>query len=223
MISGVAQRGTKDNGSVAWPSAGTLDDHCQRVLEQLGWPGPNGKHAIRTLGVTSCRLGEGVSTVAAHLATAAAALQLGKVVLVDANLNRPMVTKIFGLPKTTGFFECVLEDEPVIEALYPTTMENLHVLSSGKIHGSPARVYTAEGLSQVVASLADCAALTIFDLPPVRQVSCANRLSAALDGVVLVIEAESVPWEMALRVKEILSRAGARIVGAILNKQREEA
>ena len=143
--------------------------------------------------------------------------------LVDANLRRPAVTRIFGVPDSPGLVECVIGDEPVEEALQPTMMENLHVLAAGKLHGSPARVYDAESLLDVVADLAGNSVLTIFDLPPVRQVSCANRLSAALDGIVLVVEAESVPWEMALRVKEILNRAGAKIVGAILNKRREMA
>ena len=221
MITRAAHPTSKNRPLASWTLAGALDDHCQLVLKQLGWPATAGKHAIRTLGVTSCRGGEGVSTVAAHLATSAAARQEGKVILVDANLSRPAVPQIFGVPDSPGLFECVVDDEPVVDALYPTSMENLHVLSSGKIHGSPARVYDGENLLQVVNDLADGAALTIFDLPPVRQVSCANRLSAALDGVMLVIEAESVSWEMALRVKEILNRAGARIVGAILNKRRE--
>ena len=46
---------------------------------------------------------------------------------------------------------------------------------------------------------------------------------AALDGIVLVVEAETVRWEIVLRAKEILSRAGAKIVGGILNKRREPA
>ncbi len=207
MITGAAHPTTKNRPPATWTLAGTLDDHCQLVLKQLGWPRHEGKHTIRTLGITSCRVGEGVSTVAAHLATAAAARQENKVVLVDANVSRPAVTRIFGVPNSPGLVECVIEDEPVMEVLHPTTMENLYVLSAGKIHGSPARVYDAENLLNLVADLAGNAALTIFDLPPVRQVSCANRLSAALDGIVLVVEAESVPWETALRVKEILNRA----------------
>ena len=221
MITGAAQAKTKNRPPASWTLAGMVDDHCQYVLKQLGWPGRDGKHTIRTLGVTSCRSGEGVSTVAAHLATAAAARQEGRVVLVDANLSRPAVPRIFGVPNSPGLAECVIDDERLEEALYPTTMENLHVLATGKTRGSPARVYDAENLLDVVADLAGSAVLTIFDLPPVRQVSCANRLSAALDGIVLVVEAESVPWEMAQRVKEILNRAGARIVGAILNKRRD--
>ncbi len=223
MITGAVHPTTKKRSPASWTVAGTLDDHCQLVLRQLGWPGDENKRRIRSLGVTSCHMGEGVSTVAAHLATAAAARQEGKVVLVDANLGRPAVTRIFGVPNSPGLVECVIEDESVVKALHPTTMENLHVLAAGKIHGSPARVYDAENLLDVVSDLAGDSALTIFDLPPVRQASCANRLSAALDGIVLVVEAETVPWEMALRVKEILNRAGAKIVGAILNKRREVA
>ena len=223
MITGAPPQTTNKRPLASWTLAGTLDDHCQLVLKRLGWPAHENKHAIRTLGLTSCRLGEGVSTVAAHLATSAAARQEGKVVLVDANLRRPAVTRIFGVPDSPGLVECVIGDEPAEEALQPTMMENLHVLAAGKLHGSPARVYDAESLLDVVADLAGNSVLTIFDLPPVRQVSCANRLSAALDGIVLVVEAESVPWELTLRVKEVLNRTGAKIVGAILNKQREPA
>jgi capsular exopolysaccharide synthesis family protein len=223
MIRGAREATTKNRLAASWTLAGTLDDHCQLALKRLGWPGHDGKHAIRTLGVTSCRVGEGVSTVAAHLATAAAARQDGKVVLVDANLSRPAATRIFGVPNSPGLVECVLRDELVADALYPSTMENLYVLPAGEIHGSPARVFDAENLLDVVADLANHAALTIFDLPPARQASCVNRLSSALDGIILVVEGESVSWEMALRVKEDLLRAGAKIVGAILNKQPEPA
>ena len=109
------------------------------------------------------------------------------------------------------------------DALHATDLENLHILAAGKLRGSPARVYNAENLMDVVADLAAASALTIFDLPPVRQVRCAESLEHALDGVVLVVEAESVSWDAALRVKEILHRAGAKIVGAILNKRRKPA
>ena len=131
-------------------------------------------------------------------------------IFVDANLIRPAATRIFGVPGTPGLAECVIRDEPLVDALHPTTMENLYVLPAGKVQGSPARVYDAENLTDFITELAGSAALVIFDLPPVRQVSCATCLSAALDGVVLVIEAESVPWEVALRVKDILSRSGAQ-------------
>ena len=144
-------------------------------------------------------------------------------VLVDANLNRPAAARIFGIPASPGLVDCVCNHEPVLETLHPTIMENLSVLAAGKLQGSPARVYDSANLLDIVGDLAGCATLTIFDLPPVRQASCASRLSAALDGVIFVVEAETVPREAVRCAQEILRCAGARIVGAVLNKWRETA
>ena len=156
--------------------------------------------------------------MAAHLATAAAGRQEGDVLVVDANLAQPALAEIFGVSEGPGLAGCVLEDAPIADSLQPTAMENLRVLTAGKTCGSPARVYDAANLLEVVADLPEYAAWTILDLPPVCQASCVNRLAAALDGVLLVVEAELVSWEAASRAKEILNRAGVRILGAVLNK-----
>jgi len=220
VITGTSEKiGTK-KPLATWSPAGTLDDYCQQVLGQLGWPGRENQRALRTLGITSCRSGEGVSTLAAHMAAAAAARQEGKVVLVDANLTAPAAMKIFGIQGAPGFVECVNGGENVADALQATTMENLHVLTAGKIQGSPARTFDADGLAEVVSELADLSALTIFDLPPVRQASCVHRLTAALDGILLVVEARAVTWDAAAKVKDILAHAGAHIVGVVLNNRR---
>ena len=137
MITRAADPTVENSPPVSWTEAVTLDEHCQFLLKRLGWPGREGEHAIRTLGLTSCRDGEGVSTVATYLATAAAARQGGRVVLVDANLDQPAVTQVFGVPNSPGLVECVIDDEPVSDALHPTTMENLHVLSSRQASWQP--------------------------------------------------------------------------------------
>jgi capsular exopolysaccharide synthesis family protein len=199
-----------------------LDDYCQQLLRRLDWPGDGrNKPALRTLGVTSCRGGEGVSTVAAHLAAAAAARQDGRVLLVDANLNRPAAAKVFGVSDSPGLFECIAGGESLLDVVQPTSMENLYVLTAGKVRGSPARIYDADSLAEVISELSAQSTLTIFDLPPVRQASCANRLTAALDGVLLVLAAESVTWQAAARVQEILQRGGASVLGVVMNKHRE--
>ena len=221
MISATYQQATKSDRAAAWSLAGILDDYCLEVLDRLGWPEQKGKRILRTIGITSCRSGEGVTTLAAHLATAAAARQEGRVVLVNANLTRPAAARIFGTPASPGLIDCVCNREPVLETLHPTIMENLSVLAAGVLQGSPARVYDSANLLDIVADLAGHAALAIFDLPPVRQVSCASRLTPALDGTILVVEAQTVPREAVRRAQEILRRAGARIVGAVLNKWRE--
>jgi Mrp family chromosome partitioning ATPase len=197
-----------------------LDDCCQEVLCRLDWPGAKVRSPLRTLGITSGRSGEGVSTLAAQLAGAAAARQEGRVVFVDANLAAPAAAEIFGVDNTPGLIECVDGDVVLPDALQATAMENLFVLAAGKLDGSPARAYNSAGLSQVVVDLAGHAALAIFDLPPVRQASCVHHLASILDGILLVVEAEAVTWDAARSIRQILTRAGARVVGAVLNKRR---
>ena len=213
----------KATGAMAapWSVAGSLNDCCGEVLERLDWPGHDGKHALRTLGVTSSRLGEGVSTLAAHLATAAAGRQEKPVILVDAHLNRPAAAKIFGVADAPGLAECVCHQKSALGLLQPTTLENLYLLGAGRTRGTPARIFDSAELPRVVRELTGHAALVIFDLPPAGQASCVSRLTAALDGVVLVVEADAVRWEAASRVRDLLTRAGARIVGAVLNKWRD--
>ena len=221
MITETIKQATNAFKAAPWSVAGSLNDSCCEVLDRLNWPGHDGKHPLRTLGVTSSRLGEGVSTLAAHLATAAAGRQNQRVILVDAHLRRPAAGKMFGVSDALGLAECVGCNESPLEILQPTALENLYVLSAGRSRGTPARVFDSADLPGVVRDLAGHAALVIFDLPPAGQASCVSRLTAMLDGVLLVVEAELVPWESVARVKELLSRAGARIVGAVLNKWRD--
>jgi Mrp family chromosome partitioning ATPase len=145
------------------------------------------------------------------------------VVFVDVNFDRPAAATIFGIPDSPGLVQCVCDGEPVLETSHATTMENLFVLASGKIGVSPARVYDSPVISDLVSELADHSTLTVFDLPPLHQASCVNRLAPLLDGIVLVVEAEFAARETILRARELLDYAGARIVGAVLNKWRKMA
>ncbi len=92
--------------------------------------------------------------------------------------------------------------------LQPTAVENLFVLPAGQMRVSPARVYDSTDLAALADELAGHCELAVFDLPPLARASCANRLPAALDGVLLVVEAEGVHWEVAQRAKELLQYAG---------------
>jgi Mrp family chromosome partitioning ATPase len=146
-----------------------------------------------------------------------------RVVLVDANLSQPAVARRFGAVPVPGLVECVCGGESAREALQPTSVQNLFVLPAGQMRVSPARVYDSTDLAAVADELAGHCELVVFDLPPLGRASCANRLPAALDGVLLVVEAEGVHWEVAQRAKELLQYAGARIVGCVLNKWRDAA
>jgi len=202
-----------------WGFDESFGEHCREILAGLDWP--NRSTDLRTLGFTSCRAGEGVSTVAAQVAAAAAAQNEGRVLLVEANVLRPSCAARFGVAAGPGFVECLVNEDKLEDLVQPVAQSNLWTLTAGKMRGSPAQLFNAPGLPQFVLDVARQYELVVFDLPPVGVASCAQQLTVVLDGVLLVVEADSTRWDAAQRVKELLHRAGACVLGGVLNKFRD--
>ena len=89
-----------------------------------------------TLGITSCRGGQGVSTTATCLAWTAAAQHATRVLLVDCHFAKPSVHREFALEPGSGLAECLCDDYPLHEAIRPAAA-NLSILPAGQLRGSP--------------------------------------------------------------------------------------
>jgi Mrp family chromosome partitioning ATPase len=206
-----------------WRSNRRVRTVCEGILHRLGWPGPDGEAAVRTLGLSSCRPGEGVTTLATHLAVAAAAHDRGPVLLVDCNWADPAAAGLLGVEAAPGLAECLRAEEDWSAAIRPAAANNLWVLPGGQAHGSLAAVYQSAALAPLVKELAAGFPLVVFDMPAATQASCIAHLAGLLDGVLLVVAAGRVRPEAAQRVKELFLGANARLLGAVLNRQHDGA
>lgn len=169
---------------------------------------------IRTLVITSPAPDEGKSTTSANLAVTMA--QSGKrTILVDCDLRRPTLHKLFELTAEPGLTDFLLagEGEP---ALQETGVPGLQVLTSGPLPPNPADLLGSQKIDQVIATLVEKADIVLFDAPPVIVVTDATVLGAKVDGVLLVIGAGKTRREHAERAKEMLEKANVRIIGAAL-------
>jgi capsular exopolysaccharide synthesis family protein len=195
--------------------------YYQALLARLHWPAVGVEPALKTLGVTSCYRGEGVSTAAAHLAIAAA-LSGGerRVLLVDANRTRPKLHRMFGQEAGPGWAELLLESAELSLTLQPSGAANLSLLTAGSSRQAAHAGDDAERLDGLLADLQAEFDLVVFDMPAVQDASASDRLASLLDGVLLVIEAERVRRQVAERTTEQLRRANVRLLGAVLNKRR---
>ena len=162
--------------SPPWRASPAMRAACEGVLRRLGWPG-NGPDAVRTLGLTSCHSGEGVTTLAAYLALTAAAQEAGPVLLVDANVAQPGVARFCGVQPSPGLAECLRAEERLPAAVQPSPAPNLWVLAGGKPHSSPAGIYDSAGLEPLMKELANDYELVVFDMPPASQASCVAHLA----------------------------------------------
>jgi Mrp family chromosome partitioning ATPase len=150
----------------------------------------------------------------------AARIGLGPVVLVDANLERPMAHRLFGVGQSPGLAEA-LSNGASAPHLQSSRVPNLAILPSGAGEALPAQVWAAPQLPEVLKTLRVEFSLVVVDLPPPDHASLVGRLASLLDGILLVVEAERIRADAARRQKELLVRANARLLGAVLAKERQ--
>lgn len=171
---------------------------------------------LDTLLVTSPGPREGKTTASMSIATVMA--QAGtRVLLVDADMRRPRVHTVFDSPNDVGLSTMLLERLPAVDAVRTTEVPNLHVLTSGPVPTNPAELVESARFREVLAELSSMYDRVIFDSPPVTPVTDAAILSSLVDGVVLVIRAQSTRKEMLRRAVELLGAVNANIVGGVLN------
>lgn len=173
---------------------------------------------LHTLLVTSSNPQEGKSTTAANLAVVMA--QAGKdVILVDADMRRPMVHSLFGGANNYGVTTAIMQtDASPAEYLQATDVPHLRVMTTGSIPPNPAEVLGSRRMQEIVDQLKDEADVIIFDTPPVLAVTDAAVLSTKVDGVLLVVEMGRTHREGVYRAVDALSRVDAPLLGAVLNR-----
>ena len=173
---------------------------------------------LKTLLVTSANPIEGKSLTAANLGVVMAQAGLS-VVIVDADLRRPVLHRIFQLIKEDGLTNALLQGNPNPDGyLQATKVENLRVLTSGPLPPNPSELLGSERMSRLIEHLKEQADVVLFDSPPFLAVTDAAVLSSQVDGVLLVVDAGASRREMAARAVEGLKKVGGNILGAVLNK-----
>ena len=171
---------------------------------------------LRTLLVTSAGAGEGKSTTLANLAVTVAQTEQS-VVVVDCDLRRPGLHKLFGLSNELGLTTMMADDQALDEPpLQPTEVDGLRLLASGPLPPRPPDLLGSRRMDRVIERLLGEADLVILDAPPIMAATDALVLSTKVDGVLLVASAGKTKREQAQRAVERLNKVNARLVGAVL-------
>ena len=174
---------------------------------------------LQTLLITSPGVGEGKSTISVDVAVAAANAGQ-RVILVDTDLRRPSLHRLFDLENAIGLTSVLVGDLPLDQALIHMPANGIFLLTSGPLPPNPIELLESEAMERAIAGLRERADLVIFDSPPLLVVADSQILSSKVDGTLLVLEMKGTRREMAKQAKELLTRAGARLLGLVANKLR---
>jgi capsular exopolysaccharide synthesis family protein len=185
--------------------------------EMLDWM--SSAEASHLLAVTSCHLGEGVSTFASGLAVNSVQQTSGRVLLVDTNIDRPSAHLVFGLKRSPGLTD--LCDQGLLQenGIKTSTIKNLDILPAGQGKANLARFFESRQFSDLLNLWKREYRFIIFDTPALQEAPWVSRLAGLTDGAVLVVEAERTRREVAQRAKEMLEHNQARVLGVVLNKR----
>ncbi|MBD3376111.1 polysaccharide biosynthesis tyrosine autokinase [candidate division KSB1 bacterium] len=171
----------------------------------------------QTLMVTSSGPKEGKSTTVSNLAITFA--QMGnKTLLIDADMRRPVLHKLFGLEKNVGLTNILVGRATLDEtAKQMDDLPNLHILNCGVIPPNPAELLGSENMRDLLDYAKSQYNIILIDTPPVIAVTDAAVLASSVDGCLLLIRSGQTVHDAARHAYEQLNKVNASILGAVLN------
>lgn len=166
--------------------------------------------------VLSSGAGEGKSTTVFNLAYVAAQ-QGQRVLLVDADLRRPVQHTILGMSNRFGLTNVLLRDVPVEEAIKATSVPNLQFLPSGRLPRASLGVLDPKKIRELIQSLKMKYDFVFIDTPPVVGISDSSIIAKEADSSILVIQYRKYPIDMLRKALASLQAQSINISGAVLN------
>jgi succinoglycan biosynthesis transport protein ExoP len=160
---------------------------------------------------------EGKSLVAANLAITLAGTGR-RVILVDGDLRRPNLHKIFGLNPVPGLVELLKGSQNIFEAIRATKIANLSVLPCRTEARAAAELLSAPTFKTLLRVLDASFDWIIFDSPPVGPVSDACIIGRLMERALIVVNADSTPAGAAIAMIHELKSANVKPVGGVLNR-----
>lgn len=170
--------------------------------------------------VTSSEPSDGKTTVIANLAVSYA--QAGKrTLLLDCDMRKPGLTRLFGLRRDQGVSEILRSDEPVVSAcsrcLKSTGMENLDVIAAGRRPADSAELLSRDRFSELLAWAETEYDQVLIDSPPILAAADSAIASRATDGLILVVQPQKNHRRLVKRALEGLHALDANVLGIVVN------
>lgn len=173
---------------------------------------------LKSLLVTSLSPSAGKSTISSNLA-ATFASQGKKVLLVDTDMRKPTIHKIFKFRNNEGLSTLITSKEATIsEYIERTEFENIFILTSGATPPNPAELISSKRMEQLIEEMERAFDLVIFDTPPVLAVADSQIMAGKVDGTLFVLRKGVDTKEQIQTAMDRMNSVNANVLGAIYNR-----
>ena len=170
----------------------------------------------RSVVFTSAMAGEGKTTSLANFGVVSA--QAGsRVCLVDSDLRRPTLHRIFGVDNAHGLTTALIDGSSLAQAARPTRVPHLSLVTSGPLPPNPAELVGSKHMHDLLEGAAPDFDLVLCDSPPVMAVADGVALAARCDGVILIVRAGLASHDVIRRAVGQIQSVKGKILGVLLN------
>lgn len=181
-----------------------------------------GDSDVKTVMVATAKPGQGGTTTISNLAITIA--QAGKrVILIDADMRRPMLHGIFSVDNSEGLSSVLEGKLPLMKAIRPTSVENLLLIPGGPVPENPWKLLRSKRMKEMISALKEECDYIFFDTPSAVVFADAAVIASQVDGVVMVVRAQQAPRGNELQVRNLLNKSQANIIGLVLNDAAPES
>lgn len=172
----------------------------------------------RSIMVMSAKAEQGSTTTITNLAITLA--QAGrKVILIDTNTRTPELHKVFNLANEYGFTDAITDPSSgsLEKALLPTSVKNLHIITSGATPENRWELFRSENLEVLSERLKERADFILYDTPSGILFTDALNLAPIVDAAYLCVRALEAPTGEEQRMIELVNRSNVKVLGAVLS------
>lgn len=166
--------------------------------------------------ITSATPKEGKTITTANLAVTMAQAK-GKTIILDGDMRRPMIHRLFGVPRDVGVSNLLVGGVDAREAIIHTRIPNLDIIPCGPLPPNPSEILGSARMLTLLKGLRKLYAHILIDSPPSTAVTDAVVLSKAVDGVVVVVRMGEAAREIVKNGTAQVTAVGSHILGAVLN------
>jgi capsular exopolysaccharide synthesis family protein len=175
--------------------------------------------APRSICFTSTVPQEGKTATVANLAVSFAQLE-GKVLLVDADLRKPRLHKVFNLRNIAGLSSYLAGKNSFDEVVQKTSIDNVWTIASGPHPPNPAELLNSRRMKELLAAARERFSVVLLDTPPVLAVIDPVIVSSLADATVFVVRAGKTTRRPFVRAVGEVRKAKADILGVVFNEVR---